>query len=606
MAESLFGMFLVRKRNTKSSVWHNFGLMATQDGKAIETEQDKPICRTCGKGVHAKGSNTTNLFQHLCEHHPLVYADLAPSSSKAKISSERETNTKQPTLSESTARSAKYSPDSAQAKELNRAVTYCIAKDSMPISIVERPGFKNMLLKFNPRYQIPSRKHFTDYEIPQLYSHVKDNIVVESLKEVEFFAATTDLWSSDSCHPYLTLTVHFISTNWDLKSFCLDTAALYADHTGQNIADAITDIFDNWKLSIEKLVATTTDNGSNMIAAFNILDLLRLSCFGHNLDLAINKGLNNVQVKRALGQCHSLVELFHRSWKKARDLREKQQTLGLPEHKIMGDVVTRWGSTYLMISRILEQQQALSATLAEDRKNWHRMPTDSELSILETIHDILKPLSFLTDALAGEKEVTASAVIPVLKHIQKKLAVDDVNDTTLAMEVKQTIWSDLEHRYMETEASEVLNLASFLDPRFKDQYLDGREEIIQQITDQCLQYYSTVNDTSEASTTDVEEIHPAKRMKGLAAVLQHIAEDDNGRQGQTVTLITPLQKIKKELNSYLDYPSLEPDTNPLEWWKAENGRFPNLAYLAKKFLCICGTSVPSERVFSSAGHITNN
>ena len=89
-----------------------------------------------------------------------------------------------------------------------------------------------------------------------------------------------------------------------------------------------------------------------------------------------------------------MVELFHRSWKKARDLREKQQTLGLPEHKIMGDVVTRWGSTYLMISRILDQQQALSAVLAEDQKNWHRMPTDSELSILETIRDILKPLSF--------------------------------------------------------------------------------------------------------------------------------------------------------------------------------------------------------------------
>ena len=55
-----------------------------------------------------------------------------------------------------------------------------------------------------------------------------------------------------------------------------------------------------------------------------------------------------------------------------------------------------------MISQILDQQQALSAVLAEDRKNWHSMPTDSELSILETLHDILKPLSFLTDALAGE------------------------------------------------------------------------------------------------------------------------------------------------------------------------------------------------------------
>ena len=558
----------------------------------------KPICRTCGKGVLAKGSNTTNLFQHLREHHPQIYANLAPLASKVKSSSESEANTKQPTLSESIARSAKYLPDSAQAKELNRAVTYYIAKDSMPISVVERPGFKHMLLKLNPRYQVPARRHFTDYEIPQLYSHVKDNIVAKSLKEVTFFAATTDLWSSDSCHPYLTLTVHFVSSNWDLKSFCLDTAALYEDHTGQNIADAISDIFDNWNLDMKKLVATTTDNASNMIAAFNLLDLLRLSCFGHNLDLAINKGLDCAQVRRALARCHSLVELFHRSWKKARDLREKQQTLGLPEHKILGDVVTRWGSTYLMISRILEQQQALSAVLAEDRKNWHRMPTDPELSVLETIHDILKPLSFLTDALAGEKEVTASVVLPVLKHIKKKLAVDYDKDSTLAKGVKETIWSDLESRYMETGVSEVLDFASFLDPRFKDkeQYLHGKDEIIQQITDQCLQYYPTVNDidTNDASTSDVEEVHPAKQMKGLTAVLQHIAEDDNVH---SVTPLTPLQKIKKEVTSYLDYPSLAPDTNPLEWWKAENGKFPNLAYLAKKYLC----SMPSERVAAVLG-----
>ena len=91
----------------------------------------------------------------------------------------------------------------------------------------------------------------------------------------------------------------------------------------------------------------------------------------------------------------------------------------------MGDAVTRWGSAYLKISRILQQQQAISAVLAEDRKNCHKMPTDAELSALETIHNILKPLSFLTDALAGEKEVTASVVFPVLKHIKKRLAVDN-------------------------------------------------------------------------------------------------------------------------------------------------------------------------------------
>ena len=151
-----------------------------------QKEQEKPICRTCGKGILAKGSNTTNPFQHLREYHPQIYADLAPLASKVKSSSESEANSKQPTLSESIGHSAKYSPDSVQAKELNHAVTYYIVKDSMPISVVERPGFKHLLLKLSPQYQVSARGHFTDYEIPQLYLHVKDNIVAKSLKEVTF------------------------------------------------------------------------------------------------------------------------------------------------------------------------------------------------------------------------------------------------------------------------------------------------------------------------------------------------------------------------------------------------------------------------------------
>ena len=38
-----------------------------------------------------------------------------------------------------------------------------------------------------------------------------------------------------------------------------------------------------------------------------------------------------------------------------------------------------------MIDRILEQQQANSIVLANDYKDWHHMPTDQEVSVLETV-----------------------------------------------------------------------------------------------------------------------------------------------------------------------------------------------------------------------------
>ena len=111
------------------------------------------------------------------------------------------------------------------------------------------------------------------------------------LAEASYISATTDLWTSSSTDPYISLTVHFITNNWALKSFCLGTVYISTDHTGQNIAEAITDILDNWELPPDKLVATTTDNGLNVISAFSGLGWLRVSCFGHNLDLAINRGI---------------------------------------------------------------------------------------------------------------------------------------------------------------------------------------------------------------------------------------------------------------------------------------------------------------------------
>ena len=51
--------------------------------------------------------------------------------------------------------------------------------------------------------------------------------------------------------------------------------------------------------------------------------------------------------------------------------------------------------------------------------------------------------------------------------------------------------------------------------------------------------------------------------------------------------------------------AIRPYDDPLKWWASHSSTLPKLACLARKFLAIPATSVPSERLFSDCGHVMN-
>ena len=75
------------------------------------------------------------------------------------------------------------------------------------------------------------------------------------------------------------------------------------DHTAVNIQEALSEGLQQWKLAESQLVGITTDSGSNVKLACELLIWTRLSCFGHNLNLAVEKGLNDSRVNRAIRLC---------------------------------------------------------------------------------------------------------------------------------------------------------------------------------------------------------------------------------------------------------------------------------------------------------------
>ncbi|KAL0170634.1 hypothetical protein M9458_035230, partial [Cirrhinus mrigala] len=233
--------------------------------------------------------NTTNLFHHLKKHHPndhtesmKMRADATPSTSRASSGAVP----KQKSIVSSFVAITPYERCSKRSKDITRAVSNFLAKDMMPLSTVEQDGFRKLVKVLDSRYELPGRKYFSKTALPQLYEECRGKLE-NNLRNVRYFATTTDLWSSRTSEPYLSLTIHYIDEDWGLQSRCLQTAYFPDDHTAEILSAGLEDALASWGLSEDRQVCITTDNGANIVKAVSLKNWTRLQCFGHRLHLAI-------------------------------------------------------------------------------------------------------------------------------------------------------------------------------------------------------------------------------------------------------------------------------------------------------------------------------
>ena len=150
-------------------------------------------------------------------------------------------------------------------------------------------------------------------------------------------------------------------------------------------------------------VCLTTNNGSNIVKAARDLSWRRLSCFGHNLHLAVTKSLNGDQrCIRVLGVCHKIVSAFSQSWNRKQELIKAQINLGINQKSLVADCPTMWGKMGKMVS---EQKKAIRLALSVDRSASHLIPTWQDIDVLGSINKALSPLHELTDILCLENSM---------------------------------------------------------------------------------------------------------------------------------------------------------------------------------------------------------
>ena len=85
------------------------------------------------------------------------------------------------------------------------------------------------------------------------------------------------------------------------------------------------------------------------LSTIGLLGIKHFPCIAHTLQLAVKKALQVPKVSSTIARCKKLVQHFKKSTKEAYKLRNKQEMLQLPQHELVQDCPTSWGSTLGML-----------------------------------------------------------------------------------------------------------------------------------------------------------------------------------------------------------------------------------------------------------------
>lgn len=414
--------------NTKprSVVWSVFA----------KVDDNNATCTVCNQDIKHCG-NTQNLWQHLKRHHTAVHGDLkgkvdridkqnAGAASRSSNSTDAEnSNSSKRQLSLTNFVTKKMSD--LEKKKLDEALLYFIAKDMQPLSVVEDEGFVNYSQALNPSYSLMSRKTVSKM-LAEKYESVKKD-AMETLKRVQPVNITCDMWTSRATEGYLAITAHGLTEKFEFVSLLLETVHIPQNHTGDNQADEMMNVFDNWGLK-GKVFSVVTDNASSAVACVNKLlrkgyARVHLRCSAHTLQLSVHDVTDkNKTIIQVLKRCRDTVSIFHHSCIMTSKLKEAQIQVAAPENKLIQAVSTRWNSSFLMLRRLIEQEKALAIALCayKPKKNNKAVAVKTDdFVLMKQLVNLLGPFQEATTILSGESYVTSSVVHPLLEHLIKEL-----------------------------------------------------------------------------------------------------------------------------------------------------------------------------------------
>ncbi|CAG7823113.1 unnamed protein product [Allacma fusca] len=612
-------------------------------------------CLTCNKMYYYQNPSNggvSNLTRHLKKYHPEKYDLLDKNQAIIK---EKAAESMKVWLNPT--KRIKFETNDSRQMKINKALQYCIAKDKLPISFVAGEGFDFFMKTVEPKYTIPSRATIQRrFE----YNHKTEVLpaLKETLKNVTTGIISLDGWKSRRNDGILAFKFHFIDRDWNLRNLTIGIREINEAQTGEVIRSHFEQLIAELELK-NKVSMVLTDSGANMVKAFkppdvnleeefldsscesdddshdpvevsndeiflyceseheeeqnklyetNSIDIFsaiqpllgselsHLRCTSHQLQLAMNKGLQARDVATFLAYVNKIIKFFTHNVVYLAKLRK------IAGKGLLKLAQTRWNYWVDAVSRISEDKvyQAVDQLIREahgsfkgERKNGlPRKLKNADKRKMKEFCLLLRPFAVLTDVFQGDG-ITSSILI---NSLVSKLTDVRTMDAKYFPIMQNEIVSQIIQRFDPIVNNPIYIFATALDPRMKLNVF--------KLKDTGGLSLPTYNDAKKLCDTFFGTNHAVR----IAAsdILQPVEVTnfiDKINQRAQVDTINATDCIESELDMYLKSPMLQSTGNVLLYWKSKEQVYPNLSSAAKLYLALPASSGSVERLFSELSAI---
>lgn len=212
----------------RSNIWLHFDEAGSQKAK----------CKLCSIILSGQGGSTSNYRRHLQTKHPTALlvqvrqeestkstsasgtaSTVAVSSDTASTSSASTSGTStsvQRTRQSQITSFVRTPIGPVRQSKVDEELVKMIALDLQPFSVVDDTGFRRLLKALDPSYVLPNRKTISNTLVPQLYSKIKEEVMVK-ISKASAVCLTTDCWTSRTTTCFMAVTCHFIDESFTLS-----------------------------------------------------------------------------------------------------------------------------------------------------------------------------------------------------------------------------------------------------------------------------------------------------------------------------------------------------------------------------------------------------